>query len=116
MLILIISFSLTPQIYFLSIQPLWFSDETKHQLILHFSKLTILPFPIFPITLPSKVFNNFLPLKVRCLSKVPTYVKQIGIDNNDIVSLNNYIHKETNITNNTIAISVNDYIRKQKSY
>ena len=64
----------------------------------------------------SKVFNNFLPLKVRCLSKVPTYVKQIGIDNNDIVSLNNYIHKETNITNNTIAISVNDYIRKQKSY
>ena len=59
----------------------------------------------------SNIFNTYLPLKVRCLSKVPTNVKQIGIDNNDIVSLNNYIHKETNIKNNTIAVRVNDYIK-----
>ena len=64
----------------------------------------------------SNVFNTYLPLKVRCLSKIPTKVDLIGIDNTDIVRLNSYIHKETNITNNTIAVTVNDYIRKQKSY
>ena len=60
MLILIISFSLTPQIYFLSIQPSKSPSETKHQSILHFSKKTIFPFPISPITLPPKVFNNLI--------------------------------------------------------
>ena len=60
MLILIISFSLTPQIYFLSIHPSKYPDETKQLSILHFSKKTIFPFPISPITLPSRVFNNFI--------------------------------------------------------
>ena len=37
-----------------------YTNETKHQSILHFSKKTIFPLPISPITLPFKVFNNFI--------------------------------------------------------
>ena len=64
----------------------------------------------------SQLFNKYLPTKVKCLWDNSTKVKQIDIHNNDIVSLNSYISKETNIRNSTVAVKVNDYIRKQKSY
>ena len=89
----------------------------KSEIKPHFNLLLEKPPKLYDkADLLSNVFNTYLPLKVRCLSKIPTKVDLIGIDNTDIVRLNSYIHKETNITNNTIAVTVNDYIRKQKSY
>ena len=61
----------------------------------------------------SKIFNKYLPRKVRCLLKDATKVQLINLhsNDNDIISLNSYIHKETNFKNNTLPIKVNDYIR-----
>tara|TARA_Y100001972_G_C7661785_1_gene333926 strand:- start:3364 stop:3969 length:606 start_codon:yes stop_codon:yes gene_type:complete len=65
------------------------------------------------VTYLSKVFNKYLPSKVKCLWKDSSKVSLIDHHNNDndIISLNSYIHKETNIRNNTIPVKVNDYIR-----
>ena len=62
----------------------------------------------------SNIFNKYLPRKVRCMLKDSTNVEQIGIHNNDKITLNDYINKESNNTNITIPIKVNDYIRRNK--
>ena len=46
--------------------------------------------------------------------KDSTNVEQIGIHNKDKITLNDYINKESNNTNITIPIKVNDYIRRNK--
>ena len=62
----------------------------------------------------SNIFNKYLPRKVKCMLKDSTNVEQIGIHNNDKITLNDYINKESNNTNITIPIKVNDYIRRNK--
>ena len=43
-----------------------------------------------------------------------TDVQLVGIHNNDGITLNDYINKESNNENITIPIKVNDYIRRNK--
>ena len=62
----------------------------------------------------SNIFNKYLPRKVRCMLSNSTDVQLVGIHNNDRITLNDYINKESNNENITIPIKVNDYIRRNK--
>jgi len=60
----------------------------------------------------TKLFNELLPSKVRCLWTQSTKIERIY--NDPLKALNQYIHKESNFFNGQLPVRVNDYIQPNR--